>query len=122
MALDQRVDLAAGNADADRLVPFGGAGEIGRGEPLDIIADTTRQVVRTGGDEAGAAVSAPQKPNAMVNGSPRAIGRSSGLPSPSAARGPADSMGWQESGKPFGRMSVAASASRMPGLRPKRPA
>ena len=44
MALDQRVDLAAGDADADRLVPFGGAGEIGSGELFDIVADACREL------------------------------------------------------------------------------
>src|SRR5437868_3005228 len=38
-ALDQRIDLAASDADADGLVPFGGALEVGSGKPLGIIAD-----------------------------------------------------------------------------------
>ena len=37
--LDERIDGAAGNADADRLVPIRRAGEIGRGQALDIVAD-----------------------------------------------------------------------------------
>ena len=55
-------------------------------------------------------------PNAVVNGSPRPIGRSAGLSSPSAARGPAVSIRWHDSGMPFQRSSRTASASVMPGL------
>ncbi len=63
-------------------------------------------------------LSAPQIPKAVVNRSPRSIGRSPGLSSPSDARGPAVSMRWQESGVPFQRSSRTASCSVMPGRRP----
>ena len=62
--------------------------------------------------------SAPQIPNAIVNGSPRSIGRSPGLSSPYRARGPALSIRWHDSGAPFHPSSRAASRSVMPGCSP----
>ena len=44
---------------------------------------------------------APQMPNAVVKRSPRSMTRSLGLSMPSEARGPAESMRWQERGIPF---------------------
>ena len=55
-------------------------------------------------------------PNAVVNGSPRSIGRSPGLSSPNRARGPAVSIRWHDSGAPFHSSSATASRSVMPGL------
>ena len=50
-----------------------------------------------------------------MNRSPRSIGRSPGLSSPSVARGPAVSIRWQDSGIPFQSSSRTASRSVMPG-------
>ena len=119
VALDERVDLAAGDADADRLVPFGGAGEVGRGQPLDVVADVVRQArLRLRPAKPARHVSAPQVPKAMVNGSPRSMTRSDGLRRPKRRVGPAESMRWQLSGSPIGRIRLAASNSRMPARRP----
>ena len=43
MVLDQRVDLAAGDADADGFIPIGGAGEIRRRQAIDVVVDSVRQ-------------------------------------------------------------------------------
>ena len=58
-------------------------------------------------------------PNAIVNGSPRSIGRSPGLSSPSVARGPAVSIRWHDSGVPFhsssrDRLALASCPGRSP--------
>ena len=45
MAADHGIDVPAGNADADGFVPFGGAGEIRRAEPFDVVGGGGRQVV-----------------------------------------------------------------------------
>ena len=63
-------------------------------------------------------VSAPHTPYAEVNRSPCSMIRSEGESRPSAARGPAVSMRWHDSGAPFQSSNCAASRSVMPGCSP----
>jgi hypothetical protein len=43
---NQVVELAAGDADADRLAPVGRAGEVRRDQALDVVPGGSGQVVR----------------------------------------------------------------------------
>ena len=113
-AIDDLLERAAGLADAQRLVPLGDRLEVRPDEPVDVVPDPVRQLRRVLDDEPGAAVSAPQIPNATVNRSPRSIGRSPGLSRPSEARGPAVSIRWQDSGVPFQPSRPTASRSVSP--------
>ena len=118
-AVDDLLERAADLADVERAVPLRDGLEVRPGEAVDVVAgspagsssaSSTTQPARQ--------VSAPQTPNATVSGSPRPIGRSPGLSRPSAARGPAVSIRWHDSGIPFQRSSRTASASVIPGSRP----
>ena len=54
MAFDQRIDLAAGHTDADRLVPFCRAGEVRCGKPVHIVADRFRELAFVRDSKSGA--------------------------------------------------------------------
>ena len=120
MAVDDLVERAAGLADVKRLVPLDDAPRSTarragrrsrRMSPGSSAASSTTNPARQ--------FSAPQIPNAVVNRSPRSIGRSPGLSSPSVARGPAVSIRWQDSGQPFQPSRATASRSVSPGRRPR---
>ena len=101
------------------LVPLGDRLEVRRDQPLDVVR-APRPAAPSASSTTNPArqLSAPHTPNATVIGSPASIRRSPGLSSPSAARGPAVSIRWHESGIPFQFRSLTASASVIPGRRP----
>jgi hypothetical protein len=72
------VQLAAGLADVQRLVPLRDRREVGRDEPFDVVADPGRQLVGVLDDEPGAAVE--RAPDAEGDGErvPALDGRSPG--------------------------------------------
>ncbi len=91
-AVDDLLQDAAGLADAKGPVPLDHCLEVGADETVDVVGDPGRQLALAADHEPGPAVQRPQTPKATVNGSPRAMGRSSGLSRPSDARGPAVSI------------------------------
>ena len=99
--IDDARQLAAGDADVERLVPLGDGVEVGRHEPLDVVLDAARQLGGVLDHEARATVEGAPDPKATVNRSPRSMARSVGLSRPSVARGPAVSIRWHESGVPL---------------------
>ena len=117
--VDDRLQRAAHLTDVQRPVPLGDRLEVRADEPLDVVADRRRAAPPASSTTNPARqLSAPQMPNAVVNGSPRSIGRSPGLSSPNRARGPAVSIRWHESGAPFHSSSRTASRSVIPGRSP----
>ena len=108
VAVDDGLEFAAHLADVQRLVPVGHGREVRRDEAFDIVVGSVGKLRRILDDESGPAVERSPDPKAIVNGSPRSIGRSPGLRSPNLALGPALSMRWQESGAPFHLSSSSA--------------
>jgi hypothetical protein len=117
-AVDDVIELCALDADADRSVPLDDRAVVGATSfAAWWIAPEGRFVPD---DEAGAAVRAPPTPYAVVKRSPSSIRLELGLGSPMRARGPLESMRWQERGIPFSFIRRTASCSVIPGARPKR--
>ena len=97
----------------ERPVPLGDRLEVRADEPLDVVARSPAgSSAASSTTKPARQFSAPQMPNAVVNGSPRSIGRSPGLSRPSVARGPAVSIRWHDSGVPFQPRRRTASRSR----------
>ena len=52
VAVDDRLERAAGLADVERLVPLGDRGEVRPDQPIDVVADPGRQLRRVLDEEA----------------------------------------------------------------------
>ncbi len=120
VALDDVVERAAGLPDAERPVPLRDRLEVRPDQPLDVVAGSpSGSSAASSTTKPARQLSAPQMPNATVKRSPRSMARSPGLSRPSAARGPAVSIRWQESGVPSqpskrDRLPLASSRAASP--------
>ena len=113
VAVDDRLERAAGLADPQRAVPLGDRREVRPDEPLDVVADPVRQLGGVLDDEPGPAVERapdPERDREPVAALDRPVARAQ-----QAERRPrrrAVSIRWHDSGVPFQPSSATASRSR----------
>ena len=99
-------------------VPLGDRREVRADQPLDVVADRVGELGGVLDHEPGAAGERSPDPEGggeRVAALDRPVARAEEA---EAARGPAVSMRWHESGQPFQPSSATASRSVMPGRRP----
>ena len=121
VAVDDGLQGTAGLAHVEGLQPLGDGQEVGRHQALHVVGDARRQLRGLLHHEAGPAVQrAPDAEGGREGVAALDDAGRVGLSMPSDARGPAESMKWQERGSPLQPARRAASCSVMPGRRPTR--